>query len=168
MKNLLIYTLLLISTVSFAQNRQDRGGRMDHERMKAAKIAFLTDKLDLNSETAQEFWPIYNEYEASKESIGKEFAVKAKDIMGSENVERGTRNFENISDEHARELLTIMHERKKAELMLEEKYLDKFLAVLNPKQVLTVYQFDAEFRRTLMKRFSEQSRKKRTENGQGN
>lgn len=159
---------MLTASVSFAQDRPERGGRMNQERMKAAKIAFLTEKLDLDSETAQQFWPIYNEFEASKESIGKEFAAEARRIIGEENFNRGERNLENVSDDQARELLTIMNDRKKSELDLEEKYLDKFLGVLNPKQVLTVYQFDAEFRRTLMKRFSEQSRKRRANNGQGN
>lgn len=67
-----------------------------------------------------------------------------------------------MNDDQAKAMLKLMHDRKEADIALERLYMDKFLEVLSPKQVLTVYQFDAEFRRTLMKRFSEQSRKRRS------
>lgn len=168
MKKTLILILLIVSTMSFAQNRADRGPRMDPERMKAAKIAFLTEKLDLDSQTAQKFWPIYNEFEGYKEDAQDEFLKKAKAIVGNENLRNSMRNLEDLNDDQARAMLKLMHERKEADIQLERLYMDKFLQVLNPRQVLTVYQFDAEFRRTLMKRFSEQSRKRQPEKANGN
>ena len=168
MKKTLILIFLMASTIALAQNRADRGQRMDPERMKAAKIAFLTEKLDLNSETAQKFWPIYNEFEGYKEDAQKEFMKRAKEIVGNEDLRNSMRNLENLNDDQARSMLKLMHERKEAEIQLERAYMDKFLEVLNPKQVLTVYQFDAEFRRTLMRRFSEQSRKRQTDKTGGN
>lgn len=145
--------------MSFAQQRGE-GQRMDPERMKAAKIAFLTSKLDLDSETAQKFWPIYNEFEGFQDDSHKEFMKKVKEVVGDTKIDRGMRDLAKLSDEQARAMLKLMHERKEADIKLERVYLDKFLDVLSPKQVLTVYQFDAEFRRTLMKRFSEQSRRR--------
>lgn len=168
MKKTLILIFLMASTITLAQNRADRGQRMDPERMKAAKIAFLTEKLDLNSETAQKFWPIYNEFEGYKEDAQKEFMKRAKEIVGNEDLRNSMRNLENLNDDQARSMLKLMHERKEAEIQLERAYMDKFLEVLNPKQVLTVYQFDAEFRRTLMRRFSEQSRKRQSDKTGGN
>jgi len=34
----------------------------DGSRLEALKIAYLTKKLDLSTEEAQRFWPIYNQY----------------------------------------------------------------------------------------------------------
>ena len=162
MKKILIYILLLTSTLTFAQGRSGKESRMDQERMQAAKIAFLTEKLDLDSETAQKFWPLYNEFQGTKEDMYKEYLSQAKEILGTEKISRDARNLENMNDDQAKAMLKLMHDRKEADIALERLYMDKFLEVLSPKQVLTVYQFDAEFRRTLMKRFSEQSRKRRS------
>ncbi|MEB8347550.1 hypothetical protein OO010_15985, partial [Flavobacteriaceae bacterium KMM 6898] len=55
--------LLLITVVSFAQDRPDR------EKIKALKVAFITERLDLSSKEAQLFWPIYNEHEANMDAL---------------------------------------------------------------------------------------------------
>ena len=67
MKRLIPILILLISFSGFAQ----RGGEIQ-EKIKAQKIAFITDKLELTSEEAQQFWPIYNEFEAKVEKIKSE------------------------------------------------------------------------------------------------
>ena len=64
MKKLILILTLLLSAYGFAQ----RDGQMK-ERIKAQKIAFLTDQLDLTSEEAQQFWPIYNAFEAKAEKV---------------------------------------------------------------------------------------------------
>jgi len=54
MKRLLLYcSLFLLSYAGWAQ---------DGNRLEALKIAYLTKKLDLSTEEAQRFWPIYNQY----------------------------------------------------------------------------------------------------------
>lgn len=51
-----------ISAVSFAQDDPDNGQKGAGSRIEALKIAYLTKKLNLSTEEAQRFWPIYNEY----------------------------------------------------------------------------------------------------------
>jgi hypothetical protein len=59
-KILLIMVLFLgVAGVSVAQ---DEDGKKDGGRLEAMKIAYLTNKLNLSTEEAQKFWPIYNEY----------------------------------------------------------------------------------------------------------
>ena len=72
-KKLIPILILFISVSAFAQ----RGEKMN-ERIKAQKIAFITEKLSLTSEEAQEFWPIYNEIEAKKETLRKKSSLKRK------------------------------------------------------------------------------------------
>ncbi|MBQ0741530.1 sensor of ECF-type sigma factor, partial [Aquimarina celericrescens] len=61
---LLIYVIFIYSGI-FAQN----GSR---EKIKAFKIAYITEKLNLSSKEAQEFWPIYNNHEEIIENLRKE------------------------------------------------------------------------------------------------
>ena len=51
----LIITLLLTMNV-VAQSPEKR------ERIKALKVAFITEKLELTESEAQKFWPIYNTF----------------------------------------------------------------------------------------------------------
>lgn len=58
------YLLLIFTLCSFLMvNAQKRGGGGDGEKIQALKIAFITQKLDLTTEEAQKFWPVYNQYD---------------------------------------------------------------------------------------------------------
>jgi hypothetical protein len=59
---LIIVMALGISAVSLAQDDNDAGQKGAGSRIEALKIAYLTKKLNLSTEEAQKFWPIYNEY----------------------------------------------------------------------------------------------------------
>jgi hypothetical protein len=60
-KILLILVMALgISVVSYAQD--DDGEKGNGSRIEALKIAYLTKKLNLSTDEAQKFWPIYNQY----------------------------------------------------------------------------------------------------------
>ena len=90
MKKLIPILILFISFSAFAQR-----GEQIEERIKAQKIAFISDKLQLTSEEAQQFWPIYNAFEAKIESI------ESGDLrLIKQEMRRG-----NVSDERADELL---------------------------------------------------------------
>lgn len=51
-------------TVLHAQDDDSRG-----EKIEALKIAFITQKLNLTSDEAQKFWPVYNQYEQDIRNI---------------------------------------------------------------------------------------------------
>ena len=56
MKNKFIFPILflLMASISFAQGFRDK-----KEKVKALKVAYITEQLDLTTEEAQKFWPIY-------------------------------------------------------------------------------------------------------------
>ena len=58
-KYLLIIALFLGFTVAGMSQEEDK---KDGGRIEALKIAFLTRKLNLSTEEAQKFWPVYNKY----------------------------------------------------------------------------------------------------------
>jgi hypothetical protein len=61
-KILLILVIALgVSVVSVAQD-DDEKGQGNGSRIEALKIAYLTKKLNLSTDEAQKFWPIYNQY----------------------------------------------------------------------------------------------------------
>ena len=64
-----IFTLLFfLGSFQFIAQAQERDG----ERLEALKVAYLTKKLNLNTEEAQKFWPVYNEYIADMKKVRQE------------------------------------------------------------------------------------------------
>lgn len=162
MKKTFILIFTLLSLTAFAQ--KEPRPQVDSERMKAAKVAFLTEKLNLDTETAQVFWPLYNEFEADKDRLNKKFYTQMKDL----GIESPRRAMETISDDQAEAMVELMFEKRAEDLKLEMDYIEKVAKVLSPKQTLMVSQFDAEFRRTLMRRFSEENRSRGNRPDKGN
>lgn len=56
---LIIMIALGVSASSLAQDDKEKG---PGGRIEALKIAYLTKKLNLSTDEAQRFWPIYNQY----------------------------------------------------------------------------------------------------------
>lgn len=58
------YLLILSIFLGFvaAGYAQDDDDKRDGGRIEAMKIAYLTRKLNLTTEEAQKFWPVYNKY----------------------------------------------------------------------------------------------------------
>lgn len=56
------YLLIIIATfgfISFVQAQKGNG----REKIRALKVAFITQKLNLTPSEAEKFWPVYNQYE---------------------------------------------------------------------------------------------------------
>jgi hypothetical protein len=62
MKKLLLILALLITNLSLLK-AQEGDDPKKAEKIQSLKIAFITQKLNLSSDEAQKFWPVYNHYE---------------------------------------------------------------------------------------------------------
>ncbi len=76
MKKSLLIILIFFSgfTTLYAQDDTDPRG----EKIKALKIAFITQKLNLTADEAQKFWPVYNQYDQEVRGVDR------KDVMKSD------------------------------------------------------------------------------------
>ncbi|MGQ9846370.1 MAG: hypothetical protein ACUVQP_02550 [Bacteroidales bacterium] len=112
-----------------------------HEQIKAQKIAFLTEKLDLSVQEAQVFWPIYNEYEKKKDDIFNAQRDLAQKMMKSDNLSE--KEMETLTDKYI--------ELEQTEAKLLSDYHLKFKKVLPIKKVMILYTSDRLFKRELLK-----------------
>lgn len=68
MKKITAILSIFIISISFVkaqeENKQQRG-----EKIQALKIAFITQKLELTTDEAQKFWPVYNRYETDLRQV---------------------------------------------------------------------------------------------------
>lgn len=142
MNRLLFIALsVLISHLSLAQ--QDDAFPAAKEKIKAAKIGLFTNRLNLSTEQASQFWPVYNEYEGKKGEL--------RSNMRKYNAE--TRNLTISDDRILSDLKELINIRQK-EVDLEREYQGKFLKVISARQVAELYKSEQLFNQMLLKRLS--------------
>ena len=133
--------LVVLSMGAFAQGPQgprrgaDNGWR---ERVRAEKVAFLTEEIDLTESEAQVFWPIYNEIQKSQRDSFEE-VKKAYDAMAKGVEEKkGSKEME--------KLVKAYIDAKEKNEGIETKYLNKLLKVLPAEKVARYYVAEEKFR----------------------
>ncbi|MCA0153430.1 sensor of ECF-type sigma factor [Winogradskyella vincentii] len=150
MKRLIPILVLLIGLSSYAQ----RDGRMN-ERIKAQKVAFITEKLSLTAEEAQQFWPIYNAFEEKREGIksGKLREVKMK-----------IRQNPDMSDSEASKLLEQILNAENEIHNAKMKLAKDLQSVLSPKKIIRLRAAEDEFNRILLERLKQMRQKRGNRN----
>jgi len=116
------------------------------EKIKAMKIAFITEKLDLTSDEAQKFWPVYNQYDDQKEVIFKE----------KREMRKAQKEASELSDGEIEQKILTHFELEQKQLDLEKAYYSKFKAVLPVKKVGKLYVAEDAFKRELLRKMKDQ------------
>lgn len=147
MKKTIIILLLLLSVTTFAQDREKH-----MERIKALRVAFISDRLDLTPEEAQKFWPIFNQFDERQ----LEFHKQKRHLMHKLRPE----NAAGLSD---KETAVLMEEDDKLESDIQEnrRKLTKDLQGVIPNQkILMLKQLEIEFKEKLLKQMKNRREKR--------
>ena len=133
-----IFVLFLYVSV-FAQSGRNRQEKK--ENIEAMKIAFLTQKLDLTPQEAQQFWPVYNQYTDKAGELRKKRRQENKDTK---------QNVDELSDKEVEQLVNNNLANRQKELDLQKEYNEKFKAVLPIKKVAKLYAAEEQFKVVLI------------------
>lgn len=145
MKNKILATCILVlamATGLFAQPDKKK------EDIKAMKIGFITKELNLTSDEAQRFWPVYNEFQDKMEKLHKE----RKEIHKSVKSKGGIDSLSNADVEKIVDKEMAIQEK---ELQIKKEFHAKVKSVLPIKKVAKLYRAEHEFRRQIMKKMKE-------------
>ena len=137
MKIKTILIALLCPLFMFSQNISDE----KRKKIEIQKIAFITKSLDLSSEEAQVFWPVYNNFSDEMKSIKE----KIRDNMSSMRKDRSSLTETQIGE--------IMEQKFKMEQMvldIKVKFNKEFQKVISNKQIAALYHAEKEFKKELL------------------
>ncbi|WP_345164522.1 sensor of ECF-type sigma factor [Algibacter aquimarinus] len=135
MKKLLPIIFLLLSLNVMAQ----KGNR---QQIKALKVAFITEKLNLSEIEAQKFWPVYNEFELKSANIRyKEIRAIRKEIK---------ENIDNMSDEKASELLDKLRKSENRLHELHTGLFEKLSGIISPRKMILLKVAEDDFKRKML------------------
>jgi Spy/CpxP family protein refolding chaperone len=142
---------LLFSILSFVfmgiTIAQPGGMEEKREKIESMKVGFITQKLNLTTEEAQKFWPVYNRYNDELEKSRKQFRGKVLE-------ER--KNIDNMTEKEAEKALEDMLAYRTSEVELTRKYTEEFKKVLPAQKVVKLFIAEQEFKRELLKQLKEQ------------
>lgn len=131
---LLLLTILLTNILVVAQPNGKK-----HEQIKALKIAYITEQLDLSPKQAESFWPVFNQFEEERHNLRKSFFEKYK----NENPAADKKT--------ARAYIQADIQFQEQELELKKKYNSKLQEVITPEQLVKLHRAERGFKEMLLK-----------------
>ena len=141
---------ILLAITATAQQGRNRGRAM--ERIHAAKVAYVVDRLQITADQMAGFIAVYNEYDAEKTKCRKEAMGKYKGINPNDTDNSTALQFVEDDLDYQQKVINI-----------KRSYNDKFLKVISAKQLAELSPAEREFRMLLMDRL-----KKRRDQGKSN
>ena len=140
MKSIIQIFLFVMMTVPvFAQDELE-GAQVDpkaKEKIQAARVAYITERLALTPEEAEKFWPVYREYAQKRLELRQEFREAKK----------------NGQDEKA--LLDLDLKIKQQELDLEKDYSGRLQKTISPQKLMNLRQAEGDFRKLLLRQIQQ-------------
>ncbi len=109
------------------------------ERLESAKIAFLTQRIDLSSREAEKFWPVYNQYQN-----------ELKALMQQRKSDMQKQNQLSANDQIDRQL-----DMESKVLELKKRYTREFGKVLSPEKIVSLFQAERDFKNELIRELRE-------------
>ena len=152
--------MLIVAITSATSSYSQIGNKIDVDRVKSHKIAFITDQLNLTAKEAEVFWPIYNAHEKLMSQYRRDEINAMKMVV--KNPERpylSKKNFDNISEDEAKKIYRIVTDLRNKTHQEKQNYMSKLTTILSYKKILKLQASEREFRIELFRKLK-QTRKR--------
>lgn len=136
---LAILIVILSPSVYFAQGKA--------EKVEQLKIAYFTKELNLTTQEAEKFWPVYNEMEKKIKTLRKERRKTFKELE-----DKG----DSLSVEVVKKHTNSIFDSEIAEVNTKKEYYAKIGGIIGYKKATKVYKVERDFKRELLKRLKEE------------
>ncbi len=146
MKRLILVIFIFWNGILLAQDETPQVNKEMMEKIEAARIGLITERLELTPEQAEKFWPIY-----------REFAQERRSIQQNLRELRQEANTGNISEDQSKELVKKAYDLKQRELSLEKTYSDRLMEVITARQLMSLRQAETDFRDELIRRIQQRN-----------
>ena len=136
-----ITTYLGVLFLLFAVNAmaQRTNQNIAPEKLQAARIAFITSRIDLKPEQAERFWPIFNTYTDQRETTMKAIS----------DLNRGS---ESVSEEEAKSRVQKRIQLQQKLLDDEKNFSNSVSKVITYKQLMMLHNIARDFNRHIYQR----------------
>ena len=130
-KLFIVFLLTSLSIVGYGQ----RNNQVDKEKLEAARVAFITNRLSLSPDQAAKFWPLYNEYQEKRNAMTREMRQISK------------KGEEEITNAEAEELIEKRFKLQENLLVAEKNFTRKIASNLSAIHALKLEEINRDFTR---------------------
>lgn len=139
-KRILYILLFFVSFNAFAQGRHS-------EKIKAMKVGFITEKLNLTETEAQKFWPIYNAYDEKVTKLKHEDSRKLRSELRND--------FDSMTEARASEIVEEFISIEKQISEERQLLVEKLKGVIPAKKIILLIKAEDDFKEMLWKKLKE-------------
>ena len=142
--------ILMLCNLTGALYAQEGKSREEHrEKFRSMKIAYFTEELELTSEGAEKFWPLYNDYEKKKREVSQYRHRRPQNM---------DEKLANMTDQEAEKMADGIIESRKKEVELAEAFHRDLKKIFPPKKVMKFYITEYGFREYMLRKIRDERR----------
>lgn len=141
-KLIVVICISLFFSISF-QAQMSKEGR---DKIKALKIAYLTEQINLTTDEAQKFWPIYNAYNKEQIKIRNNY----RDTLRKNSIKN---KVSSLDENEAKKLVNLKLQTDKDLYESQIKFVKKVVGVISYKKIIQLQIAEMEFGRKLMRKY---------------
>lgn len=131
---------LLFALTAFGQGNKEK-----REQVKALKVSYFTTELNLSSDEAAKFWPVYNAFEE------KQFALRHSKMR--QLIKKIDEQGDNISEKDANTYLKQLEDADQELLDLKRKLVTDLKPIIGPVKTLKMFKAENDFNKKLLAKY---------------
>lgn len=149
-KKLLPLLLLFVSVSFYAQGESMQEKK---EKIKTLKVAFFTTELDLTTNEAEKFWPLYNTFD------DKQFELRHQKMRAfMKRMSDGS--LDKITEKEANNFLVQMEDTEEELFLLRKKFTQNLKKILPSIKIIKLRKAEEDFNRKLLHQYRNKGQKK--------
>lgn len=127
--------ILLIALSNFDLLAQRPSSSYDKEKLDAARVAFITNRLDLKTDQAEKFWPVFNQFNEEREKLMQQLSA----------INRSSS--EDLTDARANQMIAQRLSLQQNLLDMEKQFMEEIVKIITPVQAVKLGGVNREFTR---------------------
>lgn len=135
-------SLMIIMLLSFSVFAQHEGD----DKIKALKASYLTESLSLTPKEAENFWPIYNNFDERTNALYEQKWCEVKN---------GLNTIDDLDEATANELLDEYIALKAQSLQLKKEFIKQLKTVISSQKILRLKKAEHDFHKILLKKYGQ-------------
>lgn len=136
MKKILALSIVLLALICFNSVAQDEEALprdpAAREKINAARVAYITERLALTPAEAEKFWPLYREFTEKQRTLKHQFNQAKRE------------------GKPADELLDLEYKLKQQNLDLEKEYSGKIRQTISSEKIMGLRRAEEDFRKLVL------------------
>ena len=145
--------LILLLSVSFNFYAQSESMKEKKEQIKEMKVAFFSTELELTTNEAEKFWPIYNSYD------DKQFELRHQK-MKSYMRRMSDGSLDKITEKEANTFLAQMEDTEEELFLVRKKFMQNVRTILPAVKIVKLKKAEEDFNRKLLQQYRNRGQKK--------